>query len=1651
MQGLTPGKTLTLLFLLFLCRFSTLAQLTADFNADVMEGCSPLKVKFTDMSVGISASTVYEWDFGNGNKSSLQHPSSIFYGVKSYEVSLTIKDGTKTARKTLKINVFPKPDVDFKAVYQKGCTPLPVEFSSIAQTGAGNVTSYTWDFGDGYTEQAFEEKISHTYLSYQPLKVSLTIQNEYGCINTITKEKIVELLPGVEADFDADKVFLCRVTDPVKLINNSTGGGTLSWLWDFGDGTTSAGKDASHIFNKNGVYSVQLIAKNNFGCTDTVKKSNFINVANFKTQIEQPPLICHDKAIEFANTSFPNADKTQWYLENKLQDEEDYNRKVAIRFPLPGEYKLKLIAQYGTCFDTLNKVLSVKETPKLDGFIADQLDSCGFPAKYILRDTSAGAVKWEWDLEYIYYQLPSIDGFSQSIAHTFTENRKSGLNALTIYNKDGCAATAIQYYFPYMPEVTIVTLDSGTFKSCEPFSKKFGVDTKETIIKYLWKFGDGQTSTLPSPEHTYSKYGKYLVSLEYLTDKGCSGVVQFHREIVLLERIIAAFTAVGDTVICGNTVKEFRRLQNENWSIHDYWLVNGVYSGTAFYNIFYYTFPDSGKYTISLVTYNDGCHDTLTKVNYITVQPLFPAINAVTNSCDNAKRNEVTFTQSSRYAKKWIWDFGDGKTQTFTTEQKTVKHVYENPGKYKVFLTVSNDYCTLVDSTYAYVMNKQYPTLTADKIDICGNEDLEFTIGNLETTTYDGAWVSHYFHKWEYKDGTPFNGEYDHFQNFIHPIPYTGKMRGFEKGKDSIRLITYESHFQCLDTTNYIPIKVYGAISNFDILNTNPCIADIVKFRDKSVSTGSRIVKWMWDFGDGTTHTSVSSGNVDHQFSYPGTFNVRLTVQDSSGCSAISQTNKVVNVKGPKAAFTVADVQVDMNTPVQFYNHSVKPADGTTTFIWKFGDGSGSIEDNPVHSYSKSGAYKVTLFAKNTSTGCTDSASLLLNVDNFSAGYSFRPEFITVSSCPPVKVSFENSSENYKRLEWDFGDGVTAVNVVHPSHIYTKAGKYIVRLLVTGPGGIIKTIIDTVKINEPVAKMETATAMGCVGNELKFWAPGMKQALYTWDPGDGNLISSTDSVFNYIYRSVGTFQPRLISEDANGCMVAAENSRRVTIDSLYLNFGSFLSSICTPKQITFAPSVSTASGLDESLISYKWNFGTGNPADTSNLKNPTFIYNAPRDYNLLFSVKTTSGCSKTIAKTITAREGLGGIIEAEAEVCEGSTVVFKGKTLISGSPTWKWIFEDGSTSSLQTAPGRLYAQPGKYIIRLVVSNGSCADTAIHQLNVVKNPEITISEKMLTLCAGSTASIVASGGVSYLWTPAGGINVDTGATIIVTGTEDKQYNVQVTNASGCTSHDQIQVKVINRNSINLTPDVKICEGEKIQLIASGLHHWEWIQNTATLSAANIPNPFASPVTSTLYTVVGTDEANCFSDTATVMVTVAGKPGVNAGVDVQVMAGEAYPLNASAVGNIISYSWAPGTFLSCTDCEDPVAKPTQAVQYVLTVTNADGCKARDTVNISLMCADSRVHIPDAFTPDNDGLNDFFSVSGQGITKVNYFRIYNRFGEIIFEKKNYDINTSQSSWDGSYKGRKVPAGTYIYMTELQCNDKSFIRKGTVTVILH
>jgi gliding motility-associated-like protein len=1622
--------------LLILYSIQAVSQLQANFTIDKSAGCSPLDVRFTNTTTGASDSVNYKWNLGNGNSSALPSPGATYSTPKSYTVTLTATDKGVKSSVSKTVLIYQKPTVNFSALPLKGCTPLNVSFTSAITPGDGIISNYLWDFGDGKTAQGNKlDTISHTYTVPQKPPISLTVTNSFGCYATADKNNLVDVLKPIIADFTPSQLALCTAGD-IQFTNKSTGGGTFSYSWNFGDGQTSSAKSPKHSFLSPGTFLVKLTVRNDAGCIAAAKPVS-INVANIKANFTLPVITCTSRNISFLNASTKNYDSLRWTINGVSAPYVPASGSLIYNFTTPGYYDIKLVAYYKDCTDSVTKKVSIGTVPDLNGFLVLNVSSCGLPATFTFTDTTKDAVKWQWK----YLGNTATDDSTQTASHTFTEGSSVRIN-LTVTNKERCSKSIGKLANIDTADIDILIKKSSSGviapnRGCPGLNITFGTSAPGTVASFAWNFGDGSSASIAAPSHIYNTPGSYQVTLNYVTKNGCKGLATFDS-IYINDIQHSDFSVAPSQIICGNSKVVFTpTLSMPN---RDYiWLINGTqasYSLTP--SPFTHRFDSAGIYTISLVIRAGTCTDTLTKIDYVTVLPPFPQVQSAVNTCDGT-RGLVVFTDTTRQAKSWNWNFGDGNnTLDYNNFQQKVNHVYTQSGKYKVKLTVTNGNCTVADSLEVNVLLKQKPLLLSESTLICTSDSPFIRLSNFELNPAAGSSQPYTISNLQFGDLT-------NSKATINIGSWSSSFRAalyrLESGKEDIRIITKSYFFACEDTSNFAKLKIAGPTAAFNF-NAFECFKTPLTLRDKSIAaSGTPIVKWEWLFGDSTGKAVVNGDDISHQYKQPGNYKLSLRVTDAGGCIHQTPPDSVhtITLTGPMAAFTASAYNVPVNTTVNFLNTSLYFKN--SELIWHFSDGSVSTNNNASFLFDKEGDFKVMLTTNNLLSNCRDTAESIIYVRKFQSLFTYNITYTDINNCPPVIVNLKTQSINATRVRWVFGDGGEAGNQPQVEHVYTNPGLYQIIHYSYDSVGHVDSAIQSLEVKGPHATITADTL------QVKFTADTINATSFKWDFGDGTIATTKDTFATHLYITPGVYIPGLILTDPGGCNATSQFDKKIILDSLSIDFSPSPNRIiCDSALVSFTPVVYSLS--EEKLfapLQYLWT-STMHPTQPINKENASWYFDKKGVHDIKFQVSSAYGCKADVTKQVVVKPGVTASINVAGVACRYDSILFKGTAKPSAAGMqWHWQLGTSKISDLQN-PSVIYSSPGQQLVSLVVNNGFCQDSAYYALDVLNKPVVSVSASKSYLCEGDSIELTAVGGIKSVWTPTVHSLRNNGLNVVVQPVVTTYYTATISDSAGCSTKDSILMKVANPFSIKAVSPIIACPDYNVRLSASGADHYQWTGNGLTTTTAD---PYVIAVAPAVYKVVGYDSYNCFTDTAEVALQIAALPEIEAGPDQKIIAGQEVKLISTSGTDVVKWNWQPATYLNCTNCASPVCKPLATTDYVLTVTNNAGCMAKDSVRVEMICGGDLIYVPTGFTPNGDNLNDRFNVHGSGI-RIKRLAVFNRWGIPVFERKDISPYDRNSGWDGMYKGQLQPAGSYVYMLEAVCEKgEAFTFKGTFTLI--
>jgi len=1406
---------LLLIILSIGCSLTLRAQPTAGFTADRMTGCSPLVVHFSNQTTGVSASASYHWDLGNGNTVVAANPQAIYTIPGTYTVTLTINDGGQTSTATGTVTVDQPPTVSFRTSGTPACAPTPIAFTAETVAGSSPVASYLWDFGDGSTTTVtYGPTVSHAYQTAGVDGVSLTVTDADGCSSTKTMPNQVTILPTLTAAFTTPQTVLCTANSPLTFANTSTGPGTLSYEWAFGDGGSSTQTSPTYSYTTKGTYTVILTVISSVGCAAADTLATGLSVANYQTNFSMPAMVCAGSPVSFTDNSSPTPTQRNWLVDGvnigTVSPQSD-------EFSTPGTHTISLSNVYGSCPQTLTKSITVSALPVIPPFDMVLSTTCGGPETVNFLDHTPGAVKWGW----IFYNQVN-DPYTQDTV--FGGPGSSNVYAtgtfdvgLTVTNTAGCSATTSQVLNIYPPVVDIV-VTAGTPQACnQPMTETFGSGQLANLTSWTWVFGDGTTSTAATPTHTFTTPGSYQTTLQWTDKNGCSGTSNTLYTNVS-PPLSYDFTASSPTTICaGQAVGFTGPTPYQQSEVFTTWFF-GDGSESFSINGAQHTYTQPGVYSVTLNIENVGCSASVVKTNYITVLPS-PSISFTAATTCDSPRAAMTFSVAAGNGATGIaWQFGDGATVNTDPNITTLSHTYAQNGDYTVNATATNGTCTASSSVGEVVELKPLNfQLGVNATTICPavflSDMLQEVFPPGSSTDY-GAFSNV---QWYYADGTSFVGP----QNYVNIGPgngnYTSELSQFQPGESGLYAVMTNLN-GCKDTSNTVALLIGGTTPAFTIVQDGRCYQQPVVLQDVSpVSAGNPITSWLWNFGDGTT--STQSGTVSHTYAAPGSYTVTLTVTDAAGCASSNggTASQVVTVNGPLASFySVGGDVLPVGSTAVFTNTSNVFGAAGVTYGWTFGDGTTSADVSPTHVYAVAGTYTVTLTAQDGTDGCVPTATLQVVIQPFNNAFQMTDSYVSAGSCPPVTVQFTNTSTNYTSLLWNFGDGETVANVPDPSHVYAQPGTYYVSLTVVNGGGQTLVTNDSVAVREPSAVLTAlAAAAVCVGQaDTLFASTGLGVKGYTWDFGDGTVSAGgaggtgggaggagvADSTITHLYTVAGLYTVRLVVTDTFGCMATGAGTVQVDVHAPPVAYVTPpVATVCLNGQVTL-----TANGG----VTYSWSPATGLSA--SNVATPVASPVVSTTYTV--TVADDIGCSSTqsIGVTVVQPETMTVTPDSTA-ICPGKTVTLEA----AGAERYQWIGVTGGLSATDIA--NPVARPVDSTVYTVVggdSTGCFSDTLavvvvlLPQPSVSAGPDETVQAGTPVTLAGEATGDV----VSWLWTPATYLSCTDCAQPVCTPKEPEQYIVTVTGGDGCTASDTVVVSLLCDESKVRIPDAFTPNGD-----------------------------------------------------------------------------------------------------------------------------------------------------------------------------------------------------------------------------------------------
>jgi gliding motility-associated-like protein len=690
----------------------------------------------------------------------------------------------------------------------------------------------------------------------------------------------------------------------------------------------------------------------------------------------------------------------------------------------------------------------------------------------------------------------------------------------------------------------------------------------------------------------------------------------------------------------------------------------------------------------------------------------------------------------------------------------------------------------------------------------------------------------------------------------------------------------------------------------------------------------------------------------------------------------------------------------------------------------------------PVYTYNTPGTYNASLIVTSIN-GCMDTSAVTVTVHA-----APQAQFTTTSACFGTTTQFNATPvANASSYQWNFGD-FTIGNGVSPNHTYAATGGFNVSMIVTSAEGCRDTTSQTVNVYPiPVANFFSASV--CLQNQTVFTdlstVSGGSTFQYAWNFGDGNTGNTAQTTNTYL--QAGIYNVQLTVVTAEGCSASVMKP----VEVYHLPVATFnANDNCLNLPTFFNDGSAVAQG---SISFWNWTLGDGT---NSNMQNPIHTYGFSGAYPVTLQVTSNNGCRSNANDSVTIfRPPTPAPFSQEG--CVGANLLFTDNTpsvdpnIIQG---WEWDFGNGMTSNL-SAPVVAFSTPGPQTVTLTTTNvQGCKGTA--SITVMMNPLPVAGFTNANGCSGTAVqfnntSTIGSGGTitGYNWNFGDGTPSSNSTNPSHIFPQAGTYTVMliVTSNEGCA--DTATASVIVHplpvaNFYNLPVSgcgpLIVAFTDSSYISSGNISTWFWNFGDGGSSIAQ--NPVHTFAQSGTYAVSLTVTSNngC-SATATQPNAVTVYPGPMAAFTpspyTQEITNPVFDFTNHSNGGIV-YNWTFGDGTgSLVQHPTHVYSDTGTYTVTLWVTNSYGCRdsATQVVKVDPIFT---FFIPNAFTPNGDGVNDGFNVKGISIVDVK-LSIFNRWGDHIF----FSEGQNNMPWDGSVIGKSDFAKEDVYVYQILVKD--------------
>jgi gliding motility-associated-like protein len=659
-----------------------------NFTANPLAICLGEDIQVVDQSSGTNGSTIdsWEWNFGDGtivnNQQNLTH---TFGDAGTYDVQLvtSVLGCTDTLIQQVVVQADPEPSFTAPAV----CQGTATQFTNTSTISSGTISSYAWDYTSNGIVNSTNTNTSHGFPQAGTYNVTLTASTSLGCSASVTQPVVVNSVPVVA--FTPEEVCQGTITqfEDLSTVANGT---VTNWFWDFGDGgATSNLQSPSYTYPNSGSYNVSLTVTSDQGCIST--GTQLIDVFAVPTANFTADNACDGQAVVFTNTSVANGGSNVTFNWDYTNDGVvDFTGTTTSHiYPAPGSYTAGLtVINSNGCSDNIVLPIEVFASP-VANFTGQNICAGGGVQFTNTSSVQIGTITGHnWDF---------ANGLFSTQQNPSTVYANEGIYqvGLTVTSSNGCTNQVVIPITVYPnPTAQFLTSDVcdgqvATFMDVSTVSNQF---SSNTITAFEWNFGitPGVNATGQFPTYNYATPGTYTVTLNVVTNNGCTGTIT--QPITIHPNPTVNFSSpnpMGCTEWCvnfqNNVIVNSGNVSEYVWNFGDGFATTEANPTHCYVN----NTLTNQSFTVSLnVTTDQGCTGSFTAPNFVTVYPAPIAMFEADPFVTNVYQTQVNFTNQSVLNTTNLWSFSDLSTSTLLNPTFTFPD--EDAGIYEVCLNVTS-------------------------------------------------------------------------------------------------------------------------------------------------------------------------------------------------------------------------------------------------------------------------------------------------------------------------------------------------------------------------------------------------------------------------------------------------------------------------------------------------------------------------------------------------------------------------------------------------------------------------------------------------------------------------------------------------------------------------------------------------------------------------------------------------------------------------------------------------------------------------------------------------------------------------------------------------------------------------------------------------